>query len=315
MNLFFSYSHKDEAARNELEVHLSMLRREGLIDAWHDRRIGAGQDLQSIISEKLESADIILLLVSPYFLASDYCYEIEMTRALERHASGEARVIPIILEPCDWLKSPIGKLRATPLDGKPVSKHTNLNDAYLVVTQDVRQAVENILNSRGKKKVTIGHQKSITILERSSQHRSSNLRIKKKFTEKEREDFLDESFEYMARFFENSLEELKNRNSSVETKYRRIDATQFEGAVFVHGDCRTRCQIRLGGQSGFGPGIYYSSNRSYHDSSFNHSFSVEDDGYTLGLTATMNFYGEEAKHVTTHGAAEHLWEKFLAPMQ
>lgn len=83
--VFFSYTHRDESMRNELEVHLTMLKRQGLIEAWHDRRIVAGNDFDRSISAHLESADIILLLVSPHFLASDYCYDREMTRAMERH--------------------------------------------------------------------------------------------------------------------------------------------------------------------------------------------------------------------------------------
>jgi hypothetical protein len=70
--LFFSYSHRDEAFRDELEIHLSALKRQGVIETWHDRRIGAGKEFDPAISEHLESADIILLLVSPYFIASDY---------------------------------------------------------------------------------------------------------------------------------------------------------------------------------------------------------------------------------------------------
>ena len=84
VSLFFSYSHRDEEFRDELEIHLAMLKREGSISAWHDRRIDAGAKLHDDISEHLETANIILLLVSPSFLASDYCYEREMTRALER---------------------------------------------------------------------------------------------------------------------------------------------------------------------------------------------------------------------------------------
>src|SRR5688500_12533021 len=99
MDVLFSYSHADEELRNKLEVHLSMLKREGLVTAWHDRRITAGRELDPTINEHIESAGIILLLVSPEFLASEYCYEIEMKCALERHDAGDARVIPVILRP------------------------------------------------------------------------------------------------------------------------------------------------------------------------------------------------------------------------
>ena len=94
--LFFSYSHRDEGLRDQLEIHLAMLKRQGFIETWHDRRITAGEPLDQSISANLEHADIVLLLVSPDFLASDYCYDREMTRALERHISGSCTVIPVI---------------------------------------------------------------------------------------------------------------------------------------------------------------------------------------------------------------------------
>ena len=125
ISLFFSYSHRDESLRNELETHLSVLKRQGVIQTWHDRRITAGSEVDSSISENLENARIILLLVSSYFLASDYCYDIEMSRAMEKHQEGSARVIPVILHPCDWQNAPFGALRATPTDGKLISMFAN----------------------------------------------------------------------------------------------------------------------------------------------------------------------------------------------
>ena len=100
--LFYSYAHEDELLREQLEKHLSLLKRQGFISGWHDREILPGATWAQEIDVHLESASIVLLLVSPDFLASDYCYEVEMQRALERHRCGETRVIPIILRPCDW---------------------------------------------------------------------------------------------------------------------------------------------------------------------------------------------------------------------
>ena len=144
VNIFFSYSHKDEEFRDVLEIHLSALKRQGIISTWHDRRIGAGEELGNEISEHLEMDEIILLLVSPYFIASDYCYNIEMKRAMERHEKGEARVIPVIVHPCDWHGTPFGKLLAIPTDGKPISKFPNQHDGFLEVTKAIRKATEDI---------------------------------------------------------------------------------------------------------------------------------------------------------------------------
>lgn len=115
--VLFSYSHADEALRDQLEKQLPMLKRQGVIDTWHDRRIGADQEIAYEIDEQINRDEIILLLVSADFLASNYCYNIEMKRAMERHEAGEAIVIPIILRACDWYHAPFGKLNAVPREG------------------------------------------------------------------------------------------------------------------------------------------------------------------------------------------------------
>lgn len=142
--IFFSYSHKDEVLRNELEAHLALLKHEGFVDAWHDRRIVAGDELDDAIFSKLEAADIILLLVSSDFINSAYCYSREMARAMERHHAEEARVIPVILRHCDWARAPFGKLMAIPRDGKPVVSWPDRDEALADVAKQVRQAVEAI---------------------------------------------------------------------------------------------------------------------------------------------------------------------------
>src|SRR5205085_898249 len=114
INVFFSYAHADEALRDELEKHLALLKQQGLIAEWHDRSIGAGQEWAGAIDAHMDAADVILLLVSADFLHSDYCYGVEVERALQRHQLGEARVIPIILRPVDWHSAPFGRLQALP---------------------------------------------------------------------------------------------------------------------------------------------------------------------------------------------------------
>src|SRR2546423_7329297 len=139
-SLFYSYAHEDELLRQHLETHLSLLRRQGLISEWHDRRIAAGTEWKQEIDRHLEMASIILLLISPDFLASDYCYDIEMQRALERHQRGEARVIPIVLRPVDWHTAPFGHLQSLPRDGKPVTEWDNRDAAFRDIAQGIRRA-------------------------------------------------------------------------------------------------------------------------------------------------------------------------------
>lgn len=144
IEIFYSYSHKDEALREELDMHLSLLKRQKLITGWFDRKIEAGQEFEPEILQRLNSASVILLLVSPAFIASDYCYEKEMGRAMERYEKEGARVIPIILRPCDWHKTPFGKLNALPKDGKPVISWPNRDEAFLDVAKGIRRVVEGL---------------------------------------------------------------------------------------------------------------------------------------------------------------------------
>jgi TIR domain len=141
IEVFFSYSHKDEELRDELATHLSMLKRQGMISAWHDREISAGTEWAGAIDAHLNSAQVILLLISANFLASDYCYDKELMRAMERHEAGEARVIPIILKPSDWTSAPFGKLQALPKNAKPITKWEDRDEAFLNVVQEIRKAV------------------------------------------------------------------------------------------------------------------------------------------------------------------------------
>lgn len=311
VSLFFSYSHRDEQYRDELETHLAMLKREGLIDAWHDRRIDAGAEVHNEISGHLEESNIILLLISPYFLASDYCYEKEMTRALERHNKGDAVVIPVIVHPCDWATAPFRNLRATPPDGKPISKFPNLHDAYLAIVKDLRQAISKIEAASQKNDTSkTGRPRSIRA---TSGKRSSNLRIKRDFSDHDQDEFLDSSFEFMANFFESSLEELKGRNAGIDVHYKRIDARQYTAAVYRNGSRRTVCRVWLPGRAEFGGGIAYSSSES--GGGMNEILNVETDGHALLLKPMMNWRGSGSEWLTQEGAAEHLWSKFIEPLQ
>jgi hypothetical protein len=145
LSLFYSYAHEDEDFRKRLETHLAQLHRQGLIAIWHDREILAGAEWGKEIDAHLSTASIILLLISPDFLASDR-YDIEMQHALERSRREEARVIPIILRPCDWKLPPLDALQALPTNNKPVILWTNQDEAWLDVEQGIRKMVRTLLS-------------------------------------------------------------------------------------------------------------------------------------------------------------------------
>ena len=141
MGIFFAYAREDEDLRDELQKHLSILERQGVITSWHDRKIGAGKEWKGEIDTHLNTARVILLLISPDFIASDYCWDVEVKRAMERHEAGEARVIPVILRPVDWKSAPFGKLQALPKDAKPVTRWPDCDEALLNVAKGIQAAV------------------------------------------------------------------------------------------------------------------------------------------------------------------------------
>lgn len=141
IEVFFSYAHQDEDLRDQLSTHLALLERQGVISVWHDRMISTS-DWANLIDSHLDSANLILLLVSPDYLASDYCYGIEMQRAIERHQAVEAIVIPIILRPCAWQSAPFARLQALPENAKPVTSWTDQDEAMLNVAQGILRAIQ-----------------------------------------------------------------------------------------------------------------------------------------------------------------------------
>lgn len=141
VDVFISYSHEDERFRRLLEQHLSLLQREGILRAWHDRKLTAGTEWEGAIHDALERAAVVLLLVSPSFMASRYAWDIEMERAMERHRAGEARVIPVLLRVVDWERAPFATLQALPSDGKFVTKWRDRDAALTTVVKGIRQAI------------------------------------------------------------------------------------------------------------------------------------------------------------------------------
>src|SRR5262249_17169621 len=146
ITIFFCYAREDESLLNQLKAHLRSLQRQGLIEVWYDRNISPGAEWEPEIAKKLNTAQIILLLVSPDFINSDYCYGIEIQRALERHQRGEATVIPIILRDVFWHGEPLGKLQALPTDGKAVTDPDwhNPDRAFYTITNGIYQVVQRL---------------------------------------------------------------------------------------------------------------------------------------------------------------------------
>jgi len=319
LSVFFSYSHEDEQLRNQLEQQLAILKRQQVIATWYDRRITAGEEIDPAISQNLETANIILLLVSPPFLASDYCYDREMLRAMERHERKEAVVIPVILRPCEWHQAPFGKLLATPTDGKPVTQWADRDQAFLEVTKAIRAAAEKLQpRSHATAAPTPSSPPPLPAQPATSNPiiRSSNLRIAQQFSERDKDAFKLETFDYIARFFEGSLEELGARNSGIEGTFRRIDANRFSAVIYREGKAIARCTIFVGGGH-FANGIAYSATETSDSNSFNENLTVQADDQMLYLKSMgMSHYrGSQNEKLSQEGAAELYWGMLIEPLQ
>lgn len=144
IRLFYSYAHEDEVFRKALDKHLSALKRTGVIAPWHDRRIVPGVDWAHEIDRHLEDAHLILLLVSADFLASDYCWGVEMERALAMHRAGAARLVPVMVRPVDFEGVPFANLQALPREAKPITEWRNPDTAWADVAKGIRAAALDV---------------------------------------------------------------------------------------------------------------------------------------------------------------------------
>ncbi|MDU7492653.1 MULTISPECIES: toll/interleukin-1 receptor domain-containing protein [Providencia] len=288
----------------------------GKITTWHDRRIVPGQEFEHQIDKYFSEADIILLLVSSDFIASDYCYQIEMRNALERHHCGEAVVIPVILRECAWHELPFGSIMAATIDGKPITKFATHDEGYVQVVSAVSRAIAEMEKEKpqlSKNIHSFAHSDPQTI-DTIFTPRSSNLSLPKKFTDLDKDRARREGFEYVAKYFENTLTELTKRHSEVEVEFHQPDANSFTCSVYINGQKSGQCGIWRASSHNFGIGDICFSYDGVTLNSFNDSLSVNDNGQTLGFYSLMGGYGKN-ELLTNEGMAEYLWDKFFTPIQ
>lgn len=164
--VFVSYARVDEIHRSRLDVHLTPLVRDGLIDVWSDRAVVAGADWERDIQYELATADIVILLVTPDFVASAYCFERELPEILRRYEEGGLCVLPVHVKSVDMANLPIRRIQGLPADLRPVSAWQDADEAWLEVAQAVRRAADRIPRTRTDLPQPRGHAETRTRLGR-----------------------------------------------------------------------------------------------------------------------------------------------------
>lgn len=273
-------------------------------------RIVAGEDLYAHIDAELESADVIALLVSSDFMASDYCYGIEMKRAMERHAAGEATVLPVMLRPCDVKGAPFAKLKMVPTDARAVTKWANQDEAFLDVVQHLRRLLESRRSWTGDAAAPAAF-----TAKASRPRRSSNLSLLREFTDQDRHDFVRSTFDYARDYFQESLAALGERNPGIQGRLVDQGPQSFGAVFFRNGSRIAGCRIRLGGMFRT-EGISFSKHENTGENSCNEMLSVEADRHSLYMKPSFGrFDGSSMKPLSQQGVAEYLWSLLIEPIQ
>ena len=150
VNVFICHAHEAEELARELETHLASLRKEGLVRSWTARAVGGGEAFRGEVEQRIAEAGVILLLVSADFLASDYLYDVELKRALERYDARDAIVRAVLLRPCDWQGTPLARVLRLPESGVPVTRHPDADEAFTKIVQELRKLIEQKTAEEGR---------------------------------------------------------------------------------------------------------------------------------------------------------------------
>jgi len=301
--LFISYSHADAALLAMLKTHLKPLERATVVAPWFDGYLLPGDDIDVRVRSALERAELIALLVSPDFLASDYCYDIEMQTGVARHERGEARVVPIIARDCQWHGTPFGRLVAVPTDGKPItSSHwPDKDEAWTIVAKGIEAAARS---TPERKEFTSGQS------DESALPRSAPMAVvsKKKLTDKDRDEFKHSAFDYIARRFDDSIAAL---DGDLSGSFRRIDANRFTSTIYRSGSKVAGCTVWIGGGQFRSDSVCYNGDDSGEMGSMNEWLSIDQVDGDLGLSPQLSLArGRSEIVVDADQAAQYLWDKF-----
>ena len=308
MKAFISYSHHDEHYLERLKIHLTPMRREKRITDWADKDIYAGSDLDSSISDELENSDLFIALISPDYLASNYCYEKEFDKAMAMQEAGRLTIVPVILQPCEWKITPFGKMKALPKDGKAVSEWTNENNAYLDISNEMRRLLD--LNFRENIQMETKRSGEDQVVR--------NYRVKKYFSEVDSFNFKEKSFESIKNYFIDAIQEI-NDIENLQARLTNNEKDTFTCLISNRSNNKDSfiC-IALGNQEGSHfSDLRYEFSQTVSPSSvhMDNIYNVGMDDYDLYWKKNDSIYyssnNSQGERYTGHQVAEKIWNDFI----
>lgn len=304
MKAFISYSHQDTAMLELLHKHLTQLQRDHLIRTWEDREIPAGGKLDTTISTALEESQLFLALLSPDYIASNYCYEREFQKALQMQEEGRLIIVPVILEPCDWHHTPFSQFKAVPKDGKAISLWENKNTAFLDVSQNLRKLVQG---NETRQQPTPAMTKM-----------TRNYRVQKDFDSIQKLEFLETTFQEVKDYIKRYAAEV-SQLENIKVKELNDTNSTYECILVNRNKINTEAQLTITtGATGNRMPFHYADEKAIHytisktSQPVNRTFQIANDEYELFWTENNLFGGNRAtKLSSSKDLAELIWNDWL----
>ncbi|RIJ24257.1 toll/interleukin-1 receptor domain-containing protein [Henriciella barbarensis] len=319
-SLFISYSHADSSHLETLKTHIKPLERRGVISPWFDGHIIPGDDIDEKVGDALRQAQIVALLVSPDFLASDYCIHTELSEAIRRHQEGTARVIPIILRKCGWQEEPFGRLAGLPTDAKAImSLHwADKDEAWDIVAKGIKAAASaeasEVSPALGETKPSNAPAPASLPKGATQSVPLSPMRVsrRRKLTDEERDDFKHQAFDEISQRFEASINAL---NGATSGRFRRLDANRFVATLYQSGSKKSGITVYVDGRH-FGNGIKFHMSDDGRIDTMNGVLEVALNNGVPYLKSTMGSWmmgGNE--YLDSQQAAERIWDSFVSRLE
>jgi hypothetical protein len=308
MKAFISYSHQDSKMLELLHKHLTQLQRDGIISTWTDNQINPGNKIADTISHALVNSNLFLALLSADYIASNYCYEKEFAAASQMQEKGQIIIVPIIIEPCDWLNTPFKQFKALPRDGKPISTWENINTAFLDVIQNLRRLIQNDESENNSSAPATPSESKST----------RNYRVQKDFDSIEKMEFAEKTFHEIIQHLKRYIEEviqIDNIKSRVLVENKDEFECQLVNRNKIATEARLRVEMDLSNNSYSSvndtKAIKYSiKGNNISEGTYNLSF----DEYHL-YWSQGNYYhtlSMNKNELTSKDMADKIWEDWLA---